>query len=372
MGISRYIARQITISMAIIVLSLTCLIWLSQSLRFIDIIINHGLPLATFVYLTFLLLPNWLSVILPITGFTAVLYTYHRMAGDREITILETAGLSPFSLARPAILIALLITGLSYLLTLYLAPLFYRSFKELQFEIRHNYTDVLLREGVFNVIGNKITVYVRERQADGVLKGMIIHDSRNEQEKVTLIAESGALVMTDEGPLVFMRNGNRQSRNTTTGRVGLLYFDRYSVNLGNARSTAERLWRDQNELFLTDLMTPTKTVTSPRNFNEYIAEGHFRLSAPFLGLTLPLIGLTVLLRSTFSRRSLTPHIVLAITLAVIIKCANLGSKMLVARHPWLTPVMYGIVLAPALIAFLLLIRPMSGRVISEPLREQPS
>ena len=58
MRIDRYVIRQILAAMIIVVVSLTCVIWLSQSLRFIDMIVNRGLPLATFVYFTVLLMPT--------------------------------------------------------------------------------------------------------------------------------------------------------------------------------------------------------------------------------------------------------------------------------------------------------------------------
>ena len=82
MRINAYILRQLTIAFVIAVLSLTCVVWLSQSLRFIDMIVNRGLPLSTFVYLTVLLLPSWLSIVMPIAGFASVLFTYNRMLND--------------------------------------------------------------------------------------------------------------------------------------------------------------------------------------------------------------------------------------------------------------------------------------------------
>ena len=63
------------------------------------------------------------------------------------------------------------------------------------------------------------------------------------------MAESGALSVTEKGLQVFMRNGNRQSRNTKTGQVGLLYFDSYTVDLSGLNSMSQRSWKDQNEYF---------------------------------------------------------------------------------------------------------------------------
>jgi lipopolysaccharide export system permease protein len=329
-------------------------------------IVNRGLPLATFIYLTMLLLPTWLSIVLPIAGFAGVIFIYNRMAGDREIVVLEASGLSPMRLAHPAIFVSVLITLFCYLMTLYLIPLSYRAFKELQFQIRHNYTDVLLREGVFNTITNDITVYVRARQKTGELSGIIVHDNRDLKQKVTLIAERGALVVTEAGPRVFMQNGNRQSRDNSTGRTSLLYFDRYTVDLGGSQSVTQRAWRDQNELFLPELLNPTEQETAPRNFDEYIAEGHYRLSAPLLGLALPLLGLAVLLSGEFSRRGQTWRILVAVSLAVILEGLGLGTKFLAAKQPWMIPAMYGFIIVPAAIAAILL----SRRRIRRPAAEQ--
>ena len=115
MSINSYIAKQLLTAVLVVVVTLTCVIWLSQSLRFVDMIVNRGLPLATFVYLTMLLLPTWLSIVMPIAGFAAVLFIYNRMTGDREIVVLEASGLSPMRLARPALLVSVVITLLCLL-----------------------------------------------------------------------------------------------------------------------------------------------------------------------------------------------------------------------------------------------------------------
>ena len=355
MRINVYILRQLTIAFAIVVLSLTCVVWLSQSLRFIDMIVNRGLPLTTFAYLTVLLLPTWLSIVMPIAGFASVLFTYNRMLNDREIIILISSGLSPGYIARPAILIASLIMACCYLMTLYMIPMSYRTFKELQFQIRHNYTDVLLREGVFNNIAKDITVFVRKRNDQGELVGIIVNDDRNPNQKFTLKALTGALILSDRGPKVFMKKGNRQARNNKTGLIGLLIFDRYTGDLGDIKSIAQRSSRDQNELNLNELLNPGKEITNPKKAKRYIAEGHYRLTSPILALSLPLIGLAILLRGEFSRRGQNWRIISAISAAALIECAGLGSKFFAAKELFLIPIMYFSVISPVFLAFFLLI-----------------
>lgn len=356
MRIDRYVIRQILAAMLIVVVSLTCVIWLSQSLRFIDMIVNRGLPLATFIYFTVLLMPTWLSLVLPIACFAATMFVYSRMSGDRELVVLTASGLGPIGLARPALVVALAVTVIGYVLSLYLIPVSYRGFKELQFQIRHNYTNVLLREGVFNSMGDNVTVFVRARQADGALTGIIVQDDREADESITLLAESGALILDDDAPKVLMVNGNRQARDNRTGRITILYFDRYTVDLGGLREAVQRTARDQNELFINDLMNPTEQVTQPRNFGKYIAEGHSRLVTPLLGLALPLIGLVVVLRGEFSRRGRTARLVVAVLLVGLVQAAVLGAKYAAAKELGLLPLMYGVAVLPILVCLTLLAR----------------
>lgn len=352
MRIIRYLSGQIVTAMVFIVVSMTCVIWLSQSLRFVDLIVNRGLPIPSFVYLTLMLMPTWLSIVLPIAAFAGTLFVYNKLTNDREIVVLSAAGLSPMRLATPALVVAVATTAVTYLMTLYLVPMSYRGFKELQFQIRHNFDHLILREGEFRSIGDGITVYVRAREDQGQLSGIIVHDQTNPKRTVTLVAERGALVTTPEGPRVVMANGSRQERDADTGRVNVLYFDRYTVDLGAMREEVQRTFRDQNELFVHDLLNPTERITDPRNFDEYVAEGHQRLTSPLLALSLTAIGVAVLLSGEFSRRGQTVRIISAVVLAAIAEAMGLGSKYLAAREPWLIPVMWLAVLGPFLVALL--------------------
>ena len=110
MRIIRYLSGQIVTAMLFIVVSMTCVIWLSQSLRFVDLIVNRGLPIPSFIFLTLMLMPTWLSIVLPIAAFAATLFVYNKMTNDREMVVLAAAGLSPLRLAVPALVVAVATT----------------------------------------------------------------------------------------------------------------------------------------------------------------------------------------------------------------------------------------------------------------------
>src|SRR5690606_9257528 len=139
------------------------------SLRFIEMIVNRGLSVPLFVYFTMLLLPTFFSVILPVALFAATLFTYNKLIADSELLVLRAGGLSQFALARAAIVMAVLVTGVCYAITIYFMPASYREFKDLQFTLRNSLPTVMLQEGVFNNLSDGLTVYIRERSADGEL-----------------------------------------------------------------------------------------------------------------------------------------------------------------------------------------------------------
>ena len=109
-----YIFRQVLLALVITTSGLTALIWLTQSLRFVDLVVNRGLSFFVFIHLTALLIPSFVAVILPITTYVVIQFVYQRLAGDRELTVMRAAGLSPWALARPALAVALLATMLGY------------------------------------------------------------------------------------------------------------------------------------------------------------------------------------------------------------------------------------------------------------------
>src|SRR6516165_11613281 len=120
--IDRYIFRQLALALIAVTGGLTALVWLVQSLRFVELVVNHGLSFMVFIELTGLLIPSFVAVILPITTFVVVQFIYQRLAGDREITVMRAAGLSPFALSRPALAVALLAMAACYWLNLVVVP----------------------------------------------------------------------------------------------------------------------------------------------------------------------------------------------------------------------------------------------------------
>ena len=356
--VSGYILRRSTVAFLFVTLSLVCAIWLMQSLRLIDLIVNRGLPFSMFLYMSMLMLPTFLALILPVSLFTAVLFAYNRLTMDSELLVMRAAGISQTGLSKSAFLLAGIVTVIIYSLTLYLLPLSFREFKDRQVTIRNDFSTVLLQEGVFTELAMGITVFVRERGAEGELLGVLVHDGRNPEKPVTMMAENGALVRTDEGPQVIMVNGNRQEVSKDSGALSLLYFDRYVLDVHSVDKTLDKRWREPRERFLDELFFPDMTDGNNRfNAAKLRAEGHQRLTLPIYALTFTVIALAALLSGDYARRGLGKRITTAILLIVAIQGAALGFTNLAARFPWLVPLIYLNAMLPLIGGIIVLFRP---------------
>ena len=338
----RYMFRQLVWWTIVVATSLTCIVWLTQSLRFVEMIVNTGLSVTTFVTFTLLLLPSFLSLIGPIAVFAAVMFTYTKMLNDSEIVVLRATGMSPLKIGRPALFLAGIVMLLGYLNSIYLMPSTFREFKDLQREFRSELSSLFLQEGVFNPVVAGVTVFIRERSEGGELYGLIIHDERKPEKPVTIMAEQGAIVSSENGPRVLMVNGNRQEVRADDGRLSLLYFDRYTFDLSALNKSDLNLWREPRERFLNELFLPSSQANKIYNYRELRMEGIFRVSSPLLYLAFTAIALAMLLGGDFNRRGQFLKILTAVCVVTAVQVAVLATKSLGKNMPEIEPVMYGV------------------------------
>ncbi len=371
----RYVFVQAAVATVVVAASLGLAIWLTQSLRFIDWIVNRGLPISTFLQIAALTMPLFLSAIVPISCFASVLFTYNKLHGDSELVVLRAAGIGPGRLMAPALVLALLVAGVGWALNLYVLPNAYGKFKDLQWQIRNSFASVLIQEGVFTPIDDRTVIFVREQSPNGDLLGLMVHDSRDRDRVVTLIAESGALASSPEGPRIVMLNGNRQELDRRDGRVSFLFFDRYTITLDAAANVAVGLrQRDATERFLWELLDPADIVDT-RTRRVFLAEGHSRLATPLYAFAFTLVALAALLSGSFSRRGQTLRVLGAVIVVVALQALAIGLTNLAGRNSALIPLLYLVPLAISAAASTVAVAPpgwFSRQIVRRPLDPGPA
>lgn len=358
--LDRYVLRQLTLALALATTGLVALIWLTQSLRFIQTIISHGLSPFVFFKLTALLVPGFLATILPITCFLVILFTYVRLSGDRELTIMRGLGLSNIRLARPGLALAGGVVVLGYILTLGVVPWTLSVFRTYQYEIRNQIAAFLLEPGVFTPISDNIMVYVQERTPNGALKDIIIEDSRVPNASVTILARSGELISSSQGPVVLLKDGSREQVDPRTGELDILTFKSNTISLSQTAKAETMVDDDAAAAPLLHLFHPPSGLTSGER-RKWLVEAQRRLSAPLSALSYALIALVAALGGGFKRHGGLTRIVSAVLITVSLVAVGLGVSNLAARNIHLLSLIWLWAIAPALISLLLLLSQRAPR-----------
>src|SRR5271155_4777683 len=221
-GLDRYILRQCLSVMIFVTGALTAAVWLAQSLRLVDLIVNRGLSAEMFLYLALLILPRFLDIVLPIGAFISVLFVFNRLISESELVVMRAAGVSPFALARPILILAGIAFAVLMSLSAYFLPASNREFKDVQFEIRNRFVSALLQEGAFTTVSDQLTIYIGGRNERGGVIGLLINDDRDPQQPLTILAEQGAFASSAQGSRVIMVHGTRQSFDRATGKLSVL------------------------------------------------------------------------------------------------------------------------------------------------------
>lgn len=345
----RYIFKNLLIATTMIACILALVILLTQSLRFLELVIESGASTSTFFILTALALPRFFEVILPIALMGACLFIYNKMIMDSEMVVMRSAGLSPFKLARPALYLSLVVSISLWAMTMWAGPASLSHMQKMRQIVKAQYSSLLFREGVFTSVTDGLTVFIRDRDRNGELHGLIIHDNRDESvAPVTVMAKKGMIVSDeDTNQKVVVFDGIRQSLNTKTQGLDRLNFDRYTIDLPSETGTVRKRWKEPDERTFMELLNPD--LTNKRDLEsqrEFQIEIHRRLISPVLAPTFVLIAVGCLVLGPVSRRGQPLRVVLAIGGVVLLQGLYLASFNMSKNTDWGLILMYALVLVP--------------------------
>lgn len=351
--LSRYIFKKlfgVTLGLSF---TLIGIVWLTQSLRFIEIIVNHNISLRTYLSLIICLIPDLLSTILPICLLISGLYTYHKLKSDHELHILYSSGLSPIQVARPLLLLGFFLMSLIFVINIYIAPLSFQHFRKQEFQIRNQFSLSWIREGSFNLVKG-ITTYVREHTKEGDLKGVFIYNPQNQGAPYTIIAESGAVEKNKDGLFFVLKKGIRQELNPATQKISLFSFDVLKYHLPTNQDHNDVRLTKPYEKPLNELFNPS-VDTDPRLVAKMRVEGHQRLLLPGITIVNALLAAVFTLLGSLNRRQSRHKIFLGAILSLIIHTSTVTLLNLSAQHLYALKIAYSAV-AFVIILFIIILK----------------
>lgn len=364
--LTRYIFSQLFFTVLAVTLLLTCIMWLAQSLRYIDFIANKGVPILLFLEMVVYLLPNLIVIVAPIAVLIGILFIYNKLSTDHELVVMQASGIGYWQLAKPAIAIGILFTLILYLFTFFFLPFSFRKYRDISMALKEKTLTSLIQVGQFNTIG-KYTVYAQSQDSQGNFIDILIYDGSQGNKATIFMAEKGVIFDKAEGGRLLLLKGNRQEKDAITGKPSILYFDQYTIEAKDP-SPNEKGTRviKSYERYIGDLLNP-KEKLSPTMRLTYLSAAHQRILSPLYALAFALLGVCAMVLGHFNRRGRTGKILLACLIASLLEVGAMVFLHTLKYSSIMIPLSYGLVLSTIGICLLLLtpwmtrLNPMSSK-----------
>lgn len=340
-SIDKYIFRTTLASFALVLVSLTGVIWITQALRGIDLMTSQGQTIVTFLGITSLVIPALVLIIAPIALMIAISHTLNKLATDSEIIVMNAAGMSPWILFRAfmaaAIVVSLLVTAISA----YFAPKGLRMLRDWLTEVRANVVSNIVQPGRFTALESGVTIHIRERRPNGQLAGIFLDDRRNPNERITVLSEIGELLDNSSGTYLVLQKGIVQRHEVGQRDPAMVVFDRYAFDLSQFAGGAQAVKYSIRERYLWQLLFPDPKdqfyIEQPDQFR---AELHDRLVAPLYPLAFVVIAYAYLGAPRTTRQSRTLSMLGAIGGVALLRLIGFASTVFGAAVPWLLALQY--------------------------------
>ena len=349
-----YIFKQIFIGFLLVCFSLLAMLWLTHSLRFVVMVTRQCLPVYLFAEMTSLLMPRIFNILSPVAAFVTVLFVYNRLIADRELVVMQSAGISPWQNSKAAFFLGILMALFNVFVMNWGIPWSESKFRDLEWRVKNNLTQMVFREGEFTSLKNGITVFIDKHEDDGSVSGIFVSDESKPNLKVTLTAEKGRIIQTEKGPRILFINGVRQEMNTKDYKFSTLSFSRYSAEFNNMESRKKKDQTVREKSVFELLQSGRDNTLDDHTQRKNIVEGNRRVLYPLYNLLFSLLACVGLLVGNFNRRGQTKIITAEVLSMIIILGGDLAFTNLAGRSLMVLPLLYLNCLLPLFICFYLL------------------
>lgn len=296
----KYISKAILYPFLALSVGLTSIVWITQILKLLYLI-DKGVGFTEFCSLMILILPSLFFMISPLVSVLSVIFVYNKLQENREIITLKASGLSNFSITKPALTFAFIVTLFVYYISSYLMPLSYNKLKSGLSNVRENYLSSIIDEKKFNQISKNITVYIDKKNSDSTLENIILFDNEIPENRTILFAKMGKINLQKDRLLFQLEDGFRQSFDKNH-KLTKLHFDnlvmeiRKTINSGNNRN------KTSLELYINEMIWPNDELSEERK-NRLIIDGHQRLVWPLFNYCFVFLALTMFLGVPYTKKS---------------------------------------------------------------------
>ncbi|MFN7717500.1 MAG: LPS export ABC transporter permease LptF [Sphingomonadaceae bacterium] len=294
----RYIFRLVMLPLLATLAIAASLLLLEKMLNLFDFVAAEGGPVSVVWRMLANLIPEYLSLGIPIGLMLGILLAFRRLATSSELDIFRAVGMSYFRLLRVPFMFAIALAAINFAIVGFIQPSSRYLYEELRFELRSGAFGAKVRVGEFNNIGKNLTVRIDEsRDSGNALSGLFVFAKSNSGQTIAVTAEQGQFLRTDDPDTILLRlaKGTLVHDAPSYDSPRVLSFTSHDIPipLPKIENFRTRGGKDR-EYLITELIQIGGDAQKPAlDRNRAWANFHFRLVEVAMMLLLPLLALAL-------------------------------------------------------------------------------
>jgi lipopolysaccharide export system permease protein len=307
--IDRYVARLIAIPLIGTLTLAAMLLLLDKMLRLFDFVVSEGGPVNVVWQMLANLVPEYLSLGIPIGLMLGILLAFRRLALSSELDTLRAVGLSYGRLLRVPYCYAVGLMLLNLAIVGFIQPYARYKYEGLRFELRSGALGASIKVGEFTSLGKRMTLRIERSDDQGRhLHGVFVRAESSDGRTLAVTADRGSFLATDDPDTIILRltKGRLVHDSPRYRAPRVLSFENHDLPIDLPTIEAFRGRGDGNqELTLPELIR----VGHAPNVGDLLrasarANFHFRMVEVAMMLLLPLLAVALAIPPKRSSSSL--------------------------------------------------------------------
>jgi len=197
--LSRYILREHAGPFVLSVMVITFIMLLDRVLDLLNLIITKHLDLWTTTQVFVLSLPFMLALAIPMSVLVATIMAFGRLASDNEITAFKASGINIYSMMKPVVIAAILVSLFMIYFNDHILPESNYTLKNLLIKISARRPTSELKPGLFTELKDYNFYYHDKSEETGTYNDIVIYDKSNGKYPRTITAEYGYIELYNGG-----------------------------------------------------------------------------------------------------------------------------------------------------------------------------
>ncbi|MEP6784703.1 MAG: LPS export ABC transporter permease LptF [Sphingomonadales bacterium] len=294
----RYLARLIFLPLMGSLVVAAMLLVLDRMLRLFDFVASEGGPVSVVWRMLANLLPEYLSLGIPIGLLLGILLAFRRLAMSSELDVLQAVGQSYNRMLYVPYLYTIALALLNLAIVGYVQPKARFAYEELRYELRSGALGASIKVGEFNKLGKDMTLRIDKSSDRGrSLSGIFVMARSGGGKSLAVAAEHGQFLATDDPDVIILRltNGTLTHDAPEYRAPRVLTFTGHDLPIDLPKMEAFRpRGQSKMELTLPELVrTGRDSGQSAEIRNEARSNFHYRIAEVMMMFLLPLLAIAL-------------------------------------------------------------------------------